>query len=189
MENGIEPLIVTISLWPFTCTTRKLVKCSKTVETKLSMNTNTTFKEGFHNLALQKFLLMVSNWCMKTYLTLLKTITTYKPHIIGAIFERGTHNPLKTKFCLRGRTVQRTQWCCTYNINNTPFIMIRNLIATTGASGSPPAGFQRTYWSGHFVDFSALQRQSALGESNGGWGITKSVSSDEKVLHEQQWHK
>ncbi len=47
-----------------------------------------------------------------------------------------------------------------YNINNTPFIMTCNSIATGGIWTLPP-GFQRAYWSINFVDFRGLHWQSA----------------------------
>lgn len=66
--------------------------------------------------------------------------------------------------------VQRTQWRCTYNINNTPFIMTCNVIATTEIR-IRPAGFQGAYWSANSVDFGALQWQSASDNWMGAEGL------------------
>lgn len=54
-----------------------------------------------------------------------------------------------------------------YNINNTPFIMTRNLIASWGGI----RGFQGAYWSINLVDFSALQWQSASANWMGAVGL------------------
>lgn len=65
-----------------------------------------------------------------------------------------------TQSCLRGGLSKGLIDGALYNINNTPFIMTGNLIATGGTWTLPP-GFQRAYWSTNLVDFSGLQWQSA----------------------------